>query len=173
MLSLVVEAAREGKVQHPTSLKLNGIPKRLLFIAKTKTCSCQPSAIVPSNFSYIHTMYLIPMYIISFTGSLYTFKLLLKTVLKKKHPQRMFEESPKDIFIMSSFDFQSVGISLDYSIISSKKCVKTTCRHYVHEVMQFSVMVIKERLKQQRKTTKQFRGREVCIFVHTLRSTIH
>ena len=43
----------------------------------------------------------------------------------------------------------------------------------VHEVMQFSVMVIKERLKQQRKTTKQFRGREMCIFVHTLRSTIH
>ena len=37
----------------------------------------------------------------------------------------VFEGSPKHIFIMSSFGFHSVGISLDYSIISSKKkCVK-------------------------------------------------
>ena len=50
MLSLVVEVAREGKVQHPTSLKLNGIPKRLLFIAKTKHAHAQ----VRRETRYLH-----------------------------------------------------------------------------------------------------------------------
>ena len=123
---------RGGKVQHPSLLKLNGISKRLLFIAKTKTCSCQASAIVPSNFSYIHTMYLgIPMYLYHIFHRIFVhFSIVIENCALKKHLQRMFEESPKDIFIMSSFGFQSVGISLDYSIISSeKKCVKTTCQH--------------------------------------------
>ena len=65
---------------------------------------------------------------------------------------------------------KSVKIGIKQLLWSVKKGVKTTYR-WVCNGMQFSAMVIKERLKQQRKTTKQFRGREVCIFVHTLSLT--